>query len=374
MKAEAVSETEAVHDALRVAEAFVPLCSLKRQYLRYLLEQSSIDYLCAGQAIFERGSCDYRHIYLLHGHARLAYASGYDETIGARDHLYPLGNEMPRACDCIAESDCTILTIESDKLDRIVSWSQIAQYLLTELSAWRDLDEDINWIKTVVDSNLFFKVPPVNAEKILNKMRPVTVSAGETVIRQGEIGSCCYFIKEGQAEVWRHNEHGDDERLATIGPGRCFGEDSLVYETVRNASVRMSSDGVLMKLEKRDFKILLLEPVVDEIGESEVHQLMQPVFVDVRSEAEYDEGHLSLAANIPLGLLATKKRLLRSEAAYVFYCDTGRRSRAAAYLMARQGFNAMALRGGLLGAGMQYQLVSDDKYLLKDGKIAPDNP
>lgn len=372
MKAAEITHNEGALDVLRAAQAFVPLSSLREQYLQYLLEQSSVNYLCAGQAIFERGNCDYRHIYLLNGHARLEYASGYEERIGARDKINAIVDEMPRPCDCIAETDCTILIIESDKLDRILSWSQIAQYLLSEISAERDYDEDINWIKTVVDSNLFFKVPPVNAEKILDKMLPITAAEGEVVVRQDEIGSCCYFIKEGTAEVTRSAEQGGVEHLAEIGAGRCFGEDALVYETVRNATVRMTSDGVLMKLDKRDFKLLLLEPAVDEVGEDESYRLFEPVFIDVRSEEEYDEGHLSMAANIPLGLLSLKQRLLRSEVTYVLYCDTGRRSRAAAYLLARQGFNAMALRGGLIGAGMQYQLVSDEKYVLKEGRIVSD--
>lgn len=373
MKAEFVQQS--VNEALDIhpiAEAFVPLSSLKQSYLHYLLEHSSVDYICAGQKIFERGVCDCRHIYLVHGKVRFSFASGYEEVVGARENLYALANEMPRPCDCLAETDCTILTIESDRLDRTLSWSQIAQYLLTELSAQRDLDEDIEWIKTVVDSNLFFKVPPVNAEKILDKMVPVTVMAGETVIRQGEIGNCCYFIKEGEAEVTRHDDRGANTHLADIGVGRCFGEDALVYETLRNASVRMTMDGVLMRLEKRDFKMLLLEPVVDEVGEGDLSDITRsPVYIDVRSQEEYEEGHLSMAANIPLSLLPIKKRLLNSEIPYVFYCDTGRRSRAAAYLMAKQGFKTFALRGGLLGAGMQYQLVRDQSYVLKAGQVVP---
>lgn len=357
-------------DVLPIAEAFVPLCSLKPNYLQFLLENASLDYLCAGQRVFDRGVCDFRHMYLLHGSVRLKFASGYEESLGARDNLYPLANEMPRPCECIAETDCTLLTIESERLDRILSWSQIAQYMLSELSSKRDLDEDIAWIKTVVDSNLFYKVPPVNAECILDRLSSMTVIAGEVVIRQGEIGSCCYFIKEGNAEVTRHDDFGSSYHLADIGVGRCFGEDALVYETVRNATVRMTTDGVIMRLEKSDFKMLLLEPKVAEISEDECHQLQEiPVFIDVRTQEEYEEGHLSLAANIPLNILSLKKRMLLRGVPYVFYCDSGRRSRAAAYLLAKQGYHAFALRGGLVGASMQYQLIRDSNYMLKEGRV-----
>ena len=358
-----------VSDILPMAEAFIPLASLAPSFLRHLLEQSDVDYICQGQYLFERGVCDGRHIYLLSGRVQYQFASGFRETISARDTLYSLANEMPRPCSALADTDCIILTIDSDKLDRILSWSQIAQYLLTELSSERDMDEDIEWIKTVLNSNLFFKVPPVNAERILDKMHIETVLANEVIVREGEIGNCCYFIKEGSAKVLVHEGHSTKE-LATIGVGRCFGEDALVYETVRNATVRMASDGVLMRLDKDAFKLLLLEPKIEEVTEHDCQDLLEPpVFIDVRTQEEYEEGHLALSANVPLSLLSLKRRLLRAHIPYVFYCDTGRRSRAAAYLLGKQGYNAVALSGGLIGAGMQYQLVTDNDVLLKDGRI-----
>lgn len=355
---------------LPVAQAFVPLCALKINHLEYLLEQASVEYVCAGDPIFARGICDLRHIYLFSGRVRLKFASGYQEVVNARDTLDALASEMPRPCEAVADTDCTLLIIDSDRLDRILSWSQIAQYLLADLCAKRELDEDIDWIKTVLNSNLFFKVPPVNAERIIDRMRPEVVMAGEVVIREGEIGSCCYFIKEGAARVTAHeNGVGAARHLADITVGRCFGEDALVYETVRNASVTMTTDGVLMRLDKEAFKLLLTEPHIEEISEADSDSSAEaPVFIDVRTQQEYEQGHLALAVNFPLSLLALKRRLLRQGTTYVFYCDTGRRSRAAAYLLAEQGYHAIALRGGLVGAGMQYQLTTDTSYILKDGR------
>lgn len=357
-------------DILEVAQSLVPLCSLKPQYLSFLLQKSNVEYYCSGQTLFERGSYDQRHMYVLSGQIVLQFASGYEEVHGAGDSVYPLANEMPRPCDALCVTDCSVLIVDSDHLDRILSWSQIAQYLLAELSTERDRIEDVSWMETVIDSNLFYKVPPVNAEQILPRMQPMTVVAGETIVRQGEIGRCCYFIKEGRAEVLHYSDSGEQIQLAEVGEGRCFGEDALVYETLRNASVRMVTDGVLMRLEKDDFKLLLLEPPVTEISETEVPSLIgSPVFIDVRTQREHDAGHLSMSANVPLNILCLKKRLLRKDVPYIFYCDTGRRSRAAAYLLAEQGFKALALRGGLLGAGMQYQLIQNESHLLKEGRI-----
>lgn len=370
MKAQPLNVHSVQQDIQPIAQAFVPLCALKPSYLNFLLQQASVDYVCAGQRLFDRGVCDYRHIYLLNGRARLVYSSGYTELVSARDTLYALANEMPRPSEGVAETDCTVLTLDSDRLDRILSWSQIADYLLSDLCMERDYDEDMAWIRTVLNSNLFYKVPPVNAERILDRMAPQVVLAGDVIVRQGEIGSCCYFIKEGTAQVTRRDDKLGSIHLADIDVGRCFGEDALVYETLRNATVTMMTDGVLMRLSKEDFKLLLIEPEVEEVAELELQSLAEePVFIDVRTQEEYDEGHLVLAANVPLSLLSLKKRLLRTDVPYVLYCDTGRRSRAAAYLLGKQGYNTLALKGGLVGAGMQYQLVRDASYMLRDGRV-----
>src|SRR5690606_21480031 len=131
---------------------------------------------------------------------------------------------QPRQVTAIAETDCSLLRIANEQLDKLLTWSQVADYLQLNMSRERDLDEDIDWMMTVLRSNLFFKVPPLNVEHIFSRLTPQVVYAGDVIIRQGEIGDRCYFIKEGEAEVIRYQDN-KREHLANIGVGRCFGED-----------------------------------------------------------------------------------------------------------------------------------------------------
>ncbi len=154
--------------------------------------------------------------------------------------------------------------------------------------------------------------------------------------------------------------------------GRCFGEDALVNEAARNASVIMRTDGVLMRLGKQDFYRLLKEPVVATLAFNELQNTIAKgaVAVDVRSEEEYSEGHLPQAVNVPLNILAIKSRLLNKENTYLFYCDTGRRSRAAAHLLAQQGYKTLALDNCAQLFTPQAQLIhltDTQNYLLRDG-------
>lgn len=356
--------------ALATAKTLAPLNSLRPSYLDDLFNHVSVQTVLKGQALFQFGQVDGQHIYLLHGEVQLFSEQGEEAGRASEDSSLPLAHAQPRQLSAQALTDCSVLRVDSDYLDRMVSWSQISDYLLAELCGERDLDEDMEWIQTVLKSNLFYKVPPINVEMIFDRLHPRVVMAGDAIIRQGEIGDECYFIKEGDAVVEHRDRTGVSKKLADISVGRCFGEDALVNETVRNASVTMKTDGVLMVLKKTDFLLLRKEPMVEEITESEAATLLEsPVYVDVRTDEEYSLGHLSFSANIPLGLLSLKKRLLDPAKPYVFYCDTGRRSRAAAYLLAKQGYNTMALAGGYVKAGLVDNLVQEAGYILRQGLL-----
>lgn len=357
-------------ETLRASRALIPLSAMKVGFLEELIKRSDLKFLCAKDLVFERHEVYKSHYYLLSGAVSNQYASGFSEIVEAGDTLRPLADEQVPGFSCIAETDATILVVDSDALDRFLSWSQISEYLLSLLCSRRDLDGDIDWINMVLNSNLFYKVPPVNAEGIIAKMEPEKVQPGEVIVREGEIGKCCYFIKSGHAVVTRTDSRNKVVDIARIGAGCCFGEDSLLYETLRSATVIMEGFGELIRLTKENFKVLVQEPAIEEINEQGMAELTEkPVLIDVRSQGEYESGHLAISANIPLHLLGLKQRLLQAHIPYVFYCDTGRRSRAAAYLLSKQGYNAVALKGGLVGAGMQYQLVSDFSYMLKDGGL-----
>lgn len=354
---------------IRFASRLIPLRSLKEGYLVHLLQGADIIDVNRDEEIFSRGDSQPRRIYLLRGSIRLEFASGHQEVINSDKHLFPLVDELPRPCRAVAHTDSRIIWLDAEDLDTVLSWSQITEYMASENDAQWAPAPELDWLKTVLNSNLFFKVPPMNARSIIDRMTPVKVSAGEVIIREGDEAHCCYFIKEGVARVWRYRGDGSPEHVADIGPGRCFGEDALVYETVRNASVEMLTSGLIMRLEKSDFCILRDEPPVHEVDEQDLLNLEPtPVFIDVRTEEEYQTGHLMLATCMPLSKMSFKRKLLDPEIPYVMYCDTGRRSRAAAFLLTRLGYRAMALKGGLAGSGMQYQLVTDMNYVLHDGQ------
>ncbi len=332
--------------------AFVPFNALTDDHISVMLrDRCAFEHICRGQVLFSSGDYDNVACYLVAG--QVVLNDGEQRRVvhaGSPEAAMPLGDERPRRETAVAVTDCTIARFDRDWLEGIVCWDQAAHYIILDICGSRDLDEDAEWMVTLLRSNLFYKVPPVNIREVLSRFSPVLVEAGQVVVRQGEIGDCCYVIKEGEAEVTRSTDgRSRPQRLAILGPGRCFGEDALLLSNPRNATVTMLGNGVLMRLDKQDFYTLLREPKVAALTLDELAMEDDLVWLDVRTSEEYEEGHRSGCMQMPLRLLKLKSRMLDPSRRYVAYCDTGRRSVAAAHLLQQDGFNVVAMRGGIKG-------------------------
>lgn len=63
--------------------------------------------------------------------------------------------------------------------------------------------------------------------------------------------------------------------------------------------------------------------------------------IDVRTPAEYKQGHIKSSVNYPLQSLQSKLGKLDKNTTYIMVCASGMRSGSAKGLMKRSGFNAV---------------------------------
>ena len=353
-----VDEGEQIDQCL--LQTLVPVNALTADHLKTLLRNQSVEMVCQGQSLFTVGEHDNCHVFLLSGEVALSDQDGVELRLTAEDPLcrFPLAHYQPRRCEAVAKTDCSVMRLDSDRLDAMLAWDQASHYILLDIASQRDLDEDADWMQTLLLSNLFYKVPPMNIRQILNKFQAHCYSAGDTILRQGELGDCCYYIKEGLAGVYQAaNDNTPSEWVAELGVGRCFGEDALVNEEVRNATIVMHSNGVLMKLDKQDFFLLLKHPPIDSLSLCQAQQrvIEGSVWIDVRTQDEYEQGHCLGAINMPLDLLRLKSRMLDSQQHYIVYCNSARRSEAATYLLGEDGFTVSLLEGGFASYSVEDQ-------------------
>jgi rhodanese-related sulfurtransferase len=209
---------------------------------------------------------------------------------------------------------------------------------------------------TLLQTKAFHRIPPANIQAIFMRMQRVDAKAGDIIIKQGDDGDYFYVIVKGKCLVTREtplNRAGI--KLAELSMGDTFGEEALIADAKRNASISMLTDGALMRLAKDDFRKLLNEPMLHWVTMDQAKAIVERggKWLDVRLPSEYENFHMEGALNLPLYFLRLKLKTLDPNIHYVVCCDTGRRSSAASYILSERGLNASVLRGGLSAADVK---------------------
>jgi rhodanese-related sulfurtransferase len=91
---------------------------------------------------------------------------------------------------------------------------------------------------------------------------------------------------------------------------------------------------------KEDFKSVNVNDLDKLIGKIEL--------IDIRETYEYAGGSIQTAKNIPMGdLLSEPEKYLSKEKTYYILCQSGARSARTTGSLAKQGYNAVNVSGGM---------------------------
>jgi len=339
---------------LQLLRSFSPLDGLKRENLHSLARKAASRELPSGRLLFKEGDTDKRTYYLVRGAVELMTdgRSIYTIRAGSPEARNPIAPASPRRCSARVISDrIEYLAIDSDLLDVILTWDQTGIYEVNELQNVEDaLVTSDDWMTILLQTKAFHRVPPANIQAIFMRMQRVDFAAGDTIIRQGDDGDFFYAIAKGKCVVTRETPlNREGIKLAELSTGDTFGEEALIADVKRNATVAAMTDVVAMRLGKEDFCKLLNEPLLEWVDRDAASFIVARggQWIDVRLPSEYERSHLPGALNLPLYFVRLKMKSLDRNVPYVVYCDTGRRSSAAAYILAERGFQASVLKGGM---------------------------
>ncbi len=317
----------------------VPLNSLLPTDRAELARGARVGNYQRGQVVFTRGDSAATTVYLLSGEIELYDGKSSRKVAGGTAAAaHPIAQGARRATTGTMSRAGQVLFIEREKLDLMLTWSQTGGVEVVEL-------DGADWMSALLASPAFARIPPGNIGQILAAMRPQSFKTGEPIVSQGEPGDAWYVITEGQCQVVQQGDDGRLVELSRLGVGQAFGEEALVSHNPRNATVRALTDGAVMRLAAADFNRLLKAPLLTEVAVDDIPT--EAVLVDVRLEEEYRQGRLPGALNVPLRRLRELAATLDPRACYVVYCDTGRRSASATFLLAERGFDARLLSGGI---------------------------
>lgn len=328
---------------VQLIKQLIPFNQMSDGDLTAILDQAKIAKLPQGKMIFKRNEQDDRVYWLLAGSVDLL-----DENFEAKNRKAgedvtrnPIDNNSPHRLTAVTTEESRILACDRGTMAIHMGGGPASTVVEED-------EEGIDWMSTLLSSPLFEFVPPNNIQELFSKFEEVKYEAGAEVITQGEQGDYFYVIQAGRAKVER--TAGDKKAvLAELKPGDNFGQDALVSDTPRNATVTMTSNGTLMRLSEPDFQSLIMSPVIETVSMDDAMEMVKQgdpktYIIDVRTPAEHEEDKITGSLNIPLLLLRKNLRKLKEDAVYVCMCDGGKRAQLGAYQLNEEGYSAYVLK------------------------------
>jgi CRP-like cAMP-binding protein len=341
-----------------------PLSSLGADRLRELCTLAALTRVPRGDDPLKHVTLKGRSLFLLDGELLLFYGRGGTQVVvgGTDNARYAVNRREVPLTRAKAITDVDVLVVDDEVLDIMVTWDQVAAGEAAGGQASdmaKAMRGDWKLISGMFSlSNLqhgvFAQLPPARIEELLGRFESVPVRRGDVVIREGDEGDYYYVVESGRCQVERL-VGGARMVLAELKSGDAFGEEALASEAKRNATVVVTADGALLRLGKKDFNELLREPLLERVGLQEAQRKVEAgaLWLDVRYPSEYQYDKLPGAINVPLNEVRNMFAVLDRSREYVVYCQSGRRSSAAAFLFAQRGFRVCLLEGGLWESGIR---------------------
>jgi len=102
---------------------------------------------------------------------------------------------------------------------------------------------------------IFAGLPPEKLAELARLLDPVSVKAGEVIVKEGSVGDCLFIIASGEVRIEKRIPTEQEERykeLAALLAGEFFGEMALVEDQTRSARVVAAVDSELYRLDRDD--------------------------------------------------------------------------------------------------------------------------
>lgn len=170
---------------------------------------------------------------------------------------------VPHPTSAVALSRVDVLELDRGALNPLVKKHKQIADALSRLFAERVLDD------VLARSRVFGLLPHRDREAVARRMKPVTVKAGEVVIREGTVETGAFLVKRGALRVTMRHA-GRELALALLTPHELFGDVSTVRREPRSATVTAVVESELLWLSGPDLLGLLaahpdLGPALEEV-------------------------------------------------------------------------------------------------------------
>jgi CRP-like cAMP-binding protein len=327
-------------DALKLLQRRMKTREYKRgqTLVRRTNKQSEkLSFLLSGSAELRRSFFD-----------RAMLHAGTDPALQPLDYLL-----LSDGGQIVALEDCSVVQVSRDLIDRCLASNASNDYSVASLHD-ADLTDDylvsdgqvaVDWMSRFLQSPLAQNLPALAIQQALARLVSTEVVKGDVIFRRGSEGDALYVVLRGMACVHTDTQGVHQGREISLMAGDYFGEESLVAETPRNATVTMESDGAVARLDRKDFDQLIRPHVISEADDALMERSLTAdsdeklVVIDVRFPVEFRHDGLPHSINIPISLLRARLHLLDKNRIHLITRHGGKRSELATFLLRQAGFN-----------------------------------
>lgn len=152
-------------------------------------------------------------------------------------------------------------------------------------------DEQKERLRKAMASNFWLAaIPESQRELLIGAMAEVKVTAGTSVITQGEVGDFFYVIDHGSFDVYKtESKESAPMKVFTYENAGSFGELALMYNSPRAATVTARTDGSVWALERALFTTIVVQharktkeryekflekvPIIEHLSRNELSQV-----------------------------------------------------------------------------------------------------
>lgn len=334
---------------------WVPLGSLGPDTREELTRKTHWIERPAGAFLFRSGEALGQALFLESGQIELSRHGGAPGRLlqsGTAESLHRIPASPTAEFDARCVTPVRCIAIDRQLIDMLLTWEQSAAAAGANTEARvEEADEaDDDWMLRLLQTPAFLMIPPAHLQAMFMRMQTVEAVAGQVILRQDEEGDYFYVITHGRCIVTRQQPPNRPIQLAQLEVGACFGEEALISDAPRNATVTMLTRGTLKRLSKQDFRQLLNEPLARRLSWTEAEHMVEQGrarLVDVRLPSEFHNRSLPGSLNLPLYLLRMRLNQLDPQLSWICVCDTGRRSSVASFLLMHRGYDAYILAQGM---------------------------
>lgn len=114
-------------------------------------------------------------------------------------------------------------------------------------------------VASIIDTPLFVGMSGLELNAVSAFLEPRRYAGGEVICRKGEPGTEMFIVRSGRVASMAVDKDGNDRQLYEFGPGRFFGEMSIIEDEPRSATCVALEASELLVLEGLDFFRLVWE-------------------------------------------------------------------------------------------------------------------